>query len=141
MSVAAKCCENEILSVLEPKGDVRATTGTNHGHRAIRVAREKKQIAILSQPTSSSSTTPRNDASDVRSAPPFSFMVEEDVLGAKLGWTRPPPGRQEKNTSPSIIEPKDIVRSEKHHPEPYHPPGFTTEVPSIGLTGCVLRYQ
>ncbi len=139
MNVTAKCCENEMLSVLEPKGDVLATTGTKLGQRTIGVVREKKQTAILAQSTSSSSTTPRN-GSELRSPPPFSSTME-DVLGAKLGWTRSPPGGQEKQASPSIMEPKDNVHFQKHHLEPYHPPASTTEVPSIGLTGCVLRYR
>ncbi len=137
MNVTARCSENETPSALEPKGNVLATSGKRFGERMIGVMREKKITVILEQPTSSSSTTPRN-GSELRSSPPLSSAVE-DVLGTKLGWTRPTPRGKEKQTSSSIMEPKDNVHFANHHPKPYYPPVSITEAPSIGLTGCVLR--
>ncbi len=163
MNVTARCSENETPSALEPKTNVLTTSGKRLGESMIGVMRGKKETTILEQPTSSSSTTPRN-GSELRSSPPLSSAVEdvldtklgwtrpipggkekqtpsvvEDVLGTKLGWTRPTPGGKEKQISSSIIEPKDNIHFANHHPKPYYPPVSITEVPSIGLTGCVLR--
>eukprot|EP01084_Bolivina_argentea_P039407 72825_1 len=189
MNVTARCSENETPSALEPKTNVLTTSGKRLGESMIGVMRGKKETTILEQPTSSSSTTPRN-GSELRSSHPLSSAVEdvldtklgwtrpipggkekqtpsvvedvlgtklgwtrpipggkekqtpsvvEDVLGTKLGWTRPTPGGKEKQISSSIIEPKDNIHFANHHPKPYYPPVSITEVPSIGLTGCVLR--
>ncbi len=138
MNVTAVCYENKTPSGLEPKCNVLAASDTKHGQRTIGVVGKKKQAAILEQPTSSSSTAPRNGLE--LCSPHFSSTME-DALGVKLGWTSPPPGGQEKQTSSSIMEPKDNIHFVNHHSEPYHPSVSTTEVPSIGLAGCGLRYR
>ncbi len=136
MNVATRCNENETPSALEPKGNVLAISGKRFKEGVIGVKRKNEKTVILEQPTSNSSATPR-DGSKLPISPLFSSSAG-DVLGAKLGWTRLTPGGKEKQTSSSIMEPKDNVHFANNYPKPRHPV-LITEVPSIGQTGCVLR--